>query len=429
MAFVSVDDNTKSSLPRAYRIYSLILFWALFALSVSMRPEPVIDEIYHPDTSALIRAMLLGERDLSIDYANSLGPVFYFAYALWSIPSQGLDWLRALSGLLACINVILLCKLLSVHTPKAYATLWAAFLAGPWMMMSSMTVHGEQLALFFTLLVLAYLVSPRRAEHGRAQTIVGVVALALAPITRVQSIYLFASLGLTALLRREKRLFALGLLVLASIPTLIVWTHWGWLTPPAYRSAYGPAGYDLGFQPSWLLRPIQMFAHLGIYLSPWLVVLRRRLVGMRPSVWLVMAGVSLSASLLGPLGIPGPINSALGALFGLPESPMVPFVSADAHYWGLRLCYSFGLLIFQVWAWLVWLDVGRRNGLINFCALSLACYAILYIPAGVLFVERYVLPMYVLVLVVNFTVVEAREIRVWPFLPFVLLGAIHSLMT
>lgn len=413
-----IESNLMNSAKSFFKKYDLLFLVAglifLFAAFCWVKKDWVHDEKYHVPLVYQFHDSYLGKRPFSLNYNASASPGFFLIFGLWSLVSLKLWWLRLLSLGCSLLSFFLLARLLRAQQDD-WLFLAAAWLSGPWAILSSFTVHTEQIGMVFVLLALNAFLCCRSARNGFAW-------MTLIPLVRLYYIFVFPTTTLYFwIFKKRNWTIAFGFLI-SLIPLYILYRHWGGLTSPAFRAGYGAAGVGLSFRLSYLLRIWQMAATLGFYLLPWLWIWRDRIKSIS---WKSMSFyLVLSAGMGGyfSLGMAGPLDSFLRLVFRVPHLPLFHAVSELQPL--SRIVYVGGLFSFFLFLHLSVENNWKENIIVGWSALFF--YGMSLAFTGILFVERYLFPMQLPLMMLGYPV-ASKERRSWMlFLPYILLGAGHA---
>lgn len=395
---------------------------AAFAGYNYQHPAFVGDELDHMAVILLFRDRIQGLSTPLLDYNSTLGPVYFFAYATWSLASTHVMWLRLLSFLCFIGGFLMLMRWLKVGRSDvaAYAL---GYCSGAWALKSAFTAYSEQLTQFLMVAGIVCLTSGAlpsvRTWLGRRVT--GVLLLSLAVLTRAYVIFVFPLALLHFLLRREAVARNVVLLCCAALPPLLVWSSWHGLTPPSLRlpapSGIGARGFR--FDSLWMI-PMAL-AHAGVYLSPWIGCVLKRL-GRIPW-WLLFLYAVLGLCLalhpgresIGPMQTACELVSNAISSWGIAASPrgitiIFLFVGYAALFTGVDLIFRLGC----------YRDVRAQLALG-----ALALYPTSLAFSGGALYERYFLPMNIFVLTLGWLITTGARRSVFPFLPFAAVQIAH----
>jgi hypothetical protein len=416
----TVEANSKSRAAAA--LYALMLF-ATFCIYSFCKRNLIHDEVTHVPVVIDFGRMFAGEKAWTLDYNNSLGPVFYSFYSLFRLVNKSLLITRLPSFLFTVANITLIYRCLR-PAGSSFGACMAVYLSGPWSCLSAFTVHGEQMACFTTLVAMICLCKEPDSQRTIGNSVTGCAALALTPMVRIYSVFIFPAIAGLALANRQYRKL-IPYIAAAVVPSCIVFWIWKGITPPAFSAVEGAGGQRLMLNASYLKRPLMMASTLGIYLWPWFFSIPKSVLPKFKLAVLLLVGCLL-AGFITPLGVAGPLDSLMRKVLHLGPLP-IPFWSLSDRMMAVRPIYGLGLFVLcaaglacfrQAWA--------GRDQISAVCALGLLCYGLSLPFTGVLFVERYFFPGYVLCVVTLLRNFEIKAGTMYSYFPLLAMGLAHA---
>lgn len=362
----------------------LLLFATLFWTT---HPLFIHDEQHHAHAIREVAQMLTGQAPFDLNYSQTGGPLFYLMTGTLESAGLSWSWLRGFVFLFACANCVLFARVCRISLTAASVVL----ASGPWLLLSSMTVHTEHVALFFLLLACSALArSDRPSTSIYPAHLFGCSMLAIA----IRPYFLFMPAAMALTLWRQGTHFIRIVLIsgMLFLPLAVLYAVWGGMIPPLARATW--SGLNVDFDPRYLFRPFSVLGHAGLYCLPLLVALHGRALADRWKSNLGLLSLSTVIALLIPLGSAGPLDSLMRALTNSPSQ--TPFVSmSESHVW-LRPIYAVGLSA-ALWACVILKkSLLEKHSVDFFCISGLALYSISVVFTGPLFVERYMVPAYLL---------------------------------
>lgn len=410
----------------------LCLLFAGFIAYSWNQPIPVVDENLHWPIIWSFRDMLYGKTVWTLNYDDTVGPFFFVTYATWGSAYVDLVWLRFLSFLCFAGSFVLLIWWLRVERRDLiFYTL--AYGSGVWALRSAFMIYSEQLTQFIAVISIILLTSPvRRPQCDLPVRLGGAVALSLIPLTRAYSSFMFPLILMHFSLQRENVARNLALLCCAALPGLYLFYHWNGLTPPGFRINRPPGVGEITASANALMYIPVTLAHIGFYLSPWLMCAFRKVMSI--PIRLLLAYVFVSACLTVPLGgTAGSGWSGHGTIGPLQRScdVVAELAPEGSPVLAILVWCPEAVTFIGFFSLVLSVDLIIRLGLYRDwrARLALGAFAIYPISlafSGALLFERYFLPMNIFVLTLGWLLTNDVKRYLSPFLLFAAIALAHA---
>lgn len=421
---VTGRDDAGAGKHRRDAVIALAGALAIFVLYQILHPEHSGDERIHLMTIEVFRDMLLGNREWTLNYKSTIGPVYFFAYGIWSLVSVNLIWLRILSLLFCVLGYIALFRRLRGEM-RDIAVFVLAACAGMWTIKSTVTIYSEQLTQLFVIVSVVGLTrDSQRSAPSWPIFLIGMLALTFVPLTRAYSIFVFPVVFLDRLFERPIQWHRLVLLGLTGIPSLILWYQWQGLTPPAFRYGVPINAGRIQSDPSHFWRMPAAMAYLGLFLLPWLYMARARVKEIsKVTLGLIVVGACITF-LVFHKQPEGPYQKAIDQICGVVGS-----VLGNSGE-GLSVWASYAMRVTGLVAIGVAFDLAIRGRYIRDPRVQQSIAAFILYPLSLVFsgawlYERYLLPMNLFVVMFGWVVTQRSERSKWVFLPYLAIGLVH----
>jgi hypothetical protein len=418
----------------------LIACVGLFVVFNLFKPGPVHDEQYHKKTSDYFAAMIVGSEPFTLDYANSLGPLFYLIQGFLSAVShQSLIVARLLSFIVSVGTIYLIFHSSKIRDDDSKWMPLVLYFSGSWALLGSMSLHSEAFAGFCLTIVCISFANAINSQNNKCLTenwALVSLGITSAVLIRVYMVFLIPTVFICAvILLGFKNWRPYFWTLMGVILPILLWIHWGGLVPPQfahgnelstplqYRTGFGGSGQNLSWSMERLLRIPSMAAHLGIYALPWLWTLRSRFIKNSTSI-LIFSFVAMVSGLLLSLGMAGPVDSLLRKILNIAK--VVPFTPVSDEIFLVRVIYTVGMFSFLTFLWCGRKHILQRDPLTCICLLCLLFYALSLPFSGVLFVERYLHPMCLVVTLFGLSITNDLKRDLWPWFPFLLMSVLHA---